>query len=214
MKSFIHYLTEATKNETGIHLEGSIDASFCKKLESLGNVKSVSGYLDLNNTSLKNLPNGLQIAEYLDLSDNTALETLPIGLRVGRNLFLTRCTSLKNLPNGLEVGESLYLRDCTALTELPSDLQVGGNLYLANCTSLKSLPRSLVVDGDLSLTGCTALTELPIGLQVGRDLDLRGTKIEMLPMASEIKRYIYNAPKEMIDFYSGYKEFKGKFKRN
>ena len=129
--------------------------------------------LDLSDASLKSLPKGLLIEEYLDLSGCKSLESLPSGLKVGGNLYLRGCDSLKSLPSGLEVNGDLDLYNCRSLESLPS-IRVGGNLNLEGCTSLISLPPDLKVGGDLSLTGCTSLKSLPPDLKVGGDLYLYG----------------------------------------
>ena len=66
------------------------------------------GDLDLENTPITTLPNGLKVDGYL-------------------NLYGTKITSL---PNGLTVGGYLNLED-TPITTLSNDLTVGGYLYLA-----------------------------------------------------------------------------------
>ncbi len=93
---------------------------------------NVKGSLDLSNTTITSLPDGLEIGESLILEGCTSLTSLPDGLDVGWNLDLTGCTSLKSLPNGLEIGGSLDLEGCTSLTSLPNGLYVGTNLYLKN----------------------------------------------------------------------------------
>ena len=82
----------------------------------------------------------------LDLS-NTPIVNLPEGLKVGGYLYLTN-TSITSLPEGLVVGGSLYLTN-TKITELPEGLKVGGDLYLTN-TSITSLPEGLEVGGIIS----------------------------------------------------------------
>ena len=71
----------------------------------------VKGDLDLSETNIKELPQGLQVKGYLHLND---------------------CTSLKELPKGLEVGQNLYLRGCVRLGKLPQGLKVGGHLWIAD----------------------------------------------------------------------------------
>jgi hypothetical protein len=46
----------------------------------------------------------------LDLSQ-TNITSLPDGLQVGGRLNLENCTNLKSLPKGLEVGGDLYILD-------------------------------------------------------------------------------------------------------
>ena len=65
----------------------------------------------------------------LDLS-NTPITSLPNGLTVGGYLYL-RNTKITSLPNGLTVGGNLYLWD-TPITSLPNDLKVEDDLYLEN----------------------------------------------------------------------------------
>jgi hypothetical protein len=50
----------------------------------------------------------LDVKGNLDLND-TKIRTLPEGLKVGGNLNLTYCVKLKSLPEGLEVGGGLNL---------------------------------------------------------------------------------------------------------
>ena len=68
----------------------------------------VNGDLDLSNTSLTSLPQGLHVTGWLDLSNCTGLTTLPQGLHVGGGLFLDGCKSLTTLPQDLHVGGGLF----------------------------------------------------------------------------------------------------------
>jgi hypothetical protein len=61
---------------------------------------------------------------------NTPITTLPNGLTVGGNLDLED-TPITSLPNGLKVGGYLDL-DNTKISTLPNDLKVGGDLDLRN----------------------------------------------------------------------------------
>ena len=83
----------------------------------------------------------------LDLSE-TPITTLPQGLKVGGHLYLSN-TPITTLPQGLKVGGSLNLRN-TPITTLPQGLKVGGYLDLSD-TSLEELPQGLEVGGDLDL---------------------------------------------------------------
>ena len=73
------------------------------------------GDLDLNNTPIQSLPDGLTVDGYLNLS-NTPIQSLPNGLTVKGSLYLSRCKNLKSLPNDLKVGSFLYLYN-TPLSE-------------------------------------------------------------------------------------------------
>jgi len=89
----------------------------------------------------------LNIEGNLDLT-NTDIESLPDGLKVAGNLNLTE-TDMQSLPERLEVAGNLYL-DHSFIKSLPKDLKVGGDLSI-EATYIKSLPRGLQVGGDLYL---------------------------------------------------------------
>jgi len=85
------------------------------------------GNLDLRNTPITSLPNGLKVGGNLYLA-NTPITSLPNGLTVGGYLNLYN-TPITSLPNGLKVDGYLNLNR-TKITTLPNDLTVGGNLHL------------------------------------------------------------------------------------
>ena len=70
----------------------------------------------LNPHKFKITKDDLNVDDNLNLS-NTNVTSLPDGLYVGKSLYLTGCTSLKTLPNGLKVGWDLYLKS-TLLAEM------------------------------------------------------------------------------------------------
>jgi len=88
----------------------------------------MKGYLNLNNTKVSYLPDGLKVG-WLDL-ENTPINSLPEDLKVDSYLNLNK-TYITNLPKGLKVGGALYLRN-TPITSLPKDLEVGYTLHLWN----------------------------------------------------------------------------------
>ncbi len=148
-----------------------------KRLEQLPeDQRVVEGNLDLADTPITSLPEGLHVGGWLDLT-GTPITSLPEGLHVGGSLNL-HATSITSLPEGLYVGRDLHLRG-TPITSLPEGLHVGGGLYL-NGTRITSLPEGLHVGGGLDLTG-TPITSLPEGLRVGGSLNLDGTSITSLP---------------------------------
>ncbi len=67
------------------------------------------GSLNLYNTSIESLPDGLTVGGSLNLY-NTSIESLPDGLTVGGSLNLGN-TSIKSLPDGLTVGGDLYIQN-------------------------------------------------------------------------------------------------------
>ena len=115
----------------------------------------------------------------LDLS-NTPITSLPEGLTCGGSLYLSN-TPITSLPEGLTCGGYLDLSN-TPITSLPEGLTCGGDLDLSN-TPIKALPEGLTCGGDLYLSN-TPITSLPEGLTCGGILYLRGTPIK----ASDVKR--------------------------
>jgi hypothetical protein len=92
------------------------------------------GDLDLENTPITSLPQGLKVGGYLDLGD-TKIKELPQGLKVGGNLFLNN-TPIEELPQDLKVGGTLYLGD-TPLSKKYTEKEirrmvpgVKGSIYL------------------------------------------------------------------------------------
>ena len=88
---------------------------------------TIDGSLNLMNTPITSLPEGLTVGGDLDLS-NTPITSLPKGLTVGGYLYLSN-TPITSLPEGLTVGGYLYLSN-TPITSLPEGLTVGGGILL------------------------------------------------------------------------------------
>lgn len=135
-----------------------------------------SGRLDLSNTDIKALPDGLEVEDCLDLSGST-VQSLPDALVVGNCLDLHH-SDIESLPRGLRVGGWLYLHN-TRIASIPADLLAGEGINLAN-TSVTALPEGLAVGTNLYLHN-TPIASLPSGLVVGGDLDLMDTHITSLP---------------------------------
>jgi hypothetical protein len=66
----------------------------------------------------------------LDLTE-TDIESLPDGLNVEDILSLYGCKNIQSLPEGLEVGEDLDLGHSN-ITSLPKGLKVWGRLFIKN----------------------------------------------------------------------------------
>jgi hypothetical protein len=118
----------------------------------------------------------LHIKGDLNLSE-TPIESLPNGLVVSGDLILSECESLRSLPKGLKVGGSLDLSYSLHLDSLPNGLVVGGDLILSGCESLDSLPEGLKVGGELHLDN-SDVYELPKGLEIGGDLIVTNSALE------------------------------------
>ncbi len=76
------------------------------------------GDLNLYNSNIETLPEGLKVGDYLDLR-KTKITSLPEGLEVGSYLDIED-TKITSLPKGLQVGSSLYI-DETPLTKYSDD---------------------------------------------------------------------------------------------
>jgi hypothetical protein len=88
---------------------------------------NIEGELDLTNTDIKSLPDGLKVSGDLNLTE-TDMESLPERLEVAGNLYLDH-SFIKSLPKDLKVGGDLSI-EATYIKSLPRGLQVGGDLYL------------------------------------------------------------------------------------
>ena len=88
---------------------------------------NIEGELDLTDTDIKSLPDGLKVAGDLNLTE-TDMRLLPERLEVAGNLYLDH-SFIKSLPKDLKVGGDLSI-EATYIALLPKGLQVGGDLYL------------------------------------------------------------------------------------
>jgi hypothetical protein len=97
---------------------------------------NIEGELDLTNTDIKSLPDGLKVAGNLNLTE-TDMESLPERLEVAGNLYLDH-SFIKSLPKDLKVGGDLSI-EATYIASLPKGLQVGGDLYLNDSKLLNNI---------------------------------------------------------------------------
>jgi hypothetical protein len=98
-----------------------------KPIKSFGNLQSVKGYLDLNDTQIKSLGNLQSVGGDLYLR-NTPIESLGNLISVGGDLYLTN-TPIESLGNLQSVGGYLDLRN-TQIESLGNLQHVGGDLDL------------------------------------------------------------------------------------
>jgi hypothetical protein len=89
------------------------------------------GDLELNNSEITHLPQGLVVDGNLNLS-KSEIQSLPEGLKVGGSLSLFDCAIITSLPEGLKVGVNLYLKGCKNITSLPKGLKVGYHLDISD----------------------------------------------------------------------------------
>jgi len=97
---------------------------------------NIEGELDLTNTDIKSLPDGLKVAGDLNLTE-TDMRLLPERLEVAGNLYLDH-SFIKSLPKDLKVGGDLSI-EATYIKSLPRGLQVGGDLYLNDSKLLNNI---------------------------------------------------------------------------
>ncbi len=97
---------------------------------------NIEGELDLTNTDIKSLPDGLKVAGDLNLTE-TDMRLLPERLEVAGNLYLDH-SFIKSLPKDLKVGGYLSI-EATYIKSLPRGLQVGGDLYLNDSKLLNNI---------------------------------------------------------------------------
>ena len=107
-------------------IDGDLDLGDTS-IESLGNLTSVGGYLNLFNAPIKSLGNLKSVDDDLDLN-RASIESLGNLTSVGGYLDL-RYTPIKSLGNLTTVGGSLYLTD-SSIESLGNLTSVGGRLYL------------------------------------------------------------------------------------
>lgn len=136
--------------------------------------------LSMKSTTIRTLPDDLQVTYRLDLTGCTQLETLPKGLKVG-SLILRDCTSLRTLPEDLDVY-FLDITNCRNLESFPVNGHLrGGKLLARNCSRLRALPDWLTQLAQLDVSDCVNLGALPVGLEVSEWLDVANTQLTGLP---------------------------------
>jgi hypothetical protein len=105
------------------------------------------GDINIQKSQLKSLPDTLKIVKGNMELYNTSIESLPNGLTVEGDLTIM-ITPIMSLPENLKVRGTLYVNNKT-LKSLPKNLEVG-KLVLAN-TPIESFPNDLKIEGDLDL---------------------------------------------------------------
>jgi hypothetical protein len=151
------------------------------------------GDLDLGNSPVDSLPQGLKVGGFLIL-DRTKIASLPRGLEVQGDLFMTK-TRITSLPDDLKVHGSLFAPG-SLITTLPDGLEIGVSLNLSR-TLVTSLPRGLKVGNNLIVReGC--LATMPQDLKVGNDLVLVGT-----PLAKHLRYEVRPTPARLRQLFPG-----------
>jgi hypothetical protein len=136
--------------------------------------------LDLAETDIEELPEGLSVQFGLRLRGCRKLRRLPVGLSVG-SLDVSDCTLLEGLPEGFSAS-FVDISGCPQIESWPQNATLSvGRLRARNCTGLTSLPKWLGRLSQLDIPDCSQIATLPEGLEVTSWIDLAGTGIRSLP---------------------------------
>ena len=135
---------------------GSLKASGCRLLNTLPNFWS-SGTLDISNTLVSELPEGLS--------------------RVVGDLILSGSLVTK-LPEDLVIEGDLNISN-TLIKELPKNLVVKGSIIVRS-SALEEIPAGIVIGGDLILSH-SAISKLPDNMWIKRGMDITFTRIKSIP---------------------------------
>jgi hypothetical protein len=111
---------------------------------------SIGGNLDLGEMNIESLGNLTSVGGYLNLFSCKNLTSLGNLTSVGRDLYLRHCDNLTSLGNLTSVGGGLYLRHCDNLTSLGNLTSVGEGLDLKKI-NIESLGNLTSVGGTLYL---------------------------------------------------------------
>jgi hypothetical protein len=136
--------------------------------------------LDLSETDIEELPEGLSVQFGLRLRGCRKLRRLPLGLSVG-SLDVSDCTRLEGLPEGFSAS-FVDISGCAQIESWPQNATLSiGRLRARNCTGLTSLPKWLGRLSQLDIADCAQINTVPDGLEVTSWIDLAGTGIRSLP---------------------------------
>ncbi|CAK7328817.1 unnamed protein product [Dovyalis caffra] len=174
----------------------TLNLSGCLNLNKYPQMAENIQYLNLNETSIEELPQSIEHLGRLvalNLRDCKQLRNLPGEVCLLKSLEiadLSGCTNITRFPDFSENVRYLYLSG-TAIAELPSSIHRLCRLFaldLMDCKRLRDLPITISKVTSLerlSLSGCPAITkfpELPVSIKV---LFLDGTAIEEIPSSVE-----------------------------
>ncbi|HEX2908293.1 MAG TPA: hypothetical protein VHO69_15585 [Phototrophicaceae bacterium] len=170
--------THLTSLPDGLHVH-RLNLNGCTALKQLP-AGLVAHSLQAKNSGLMGLPDDVQVAYKIDLSDCKALVSLPNNLHTG-SLIIKGCTGLERLPDGLHFY-FLDASNCTHLKTWGADGHVEvGNLNLSGCTRLTYLPDWLDKIAQLNLRGCTELQQLPANLTVVSVIEVAESGLTAIP---------------------------------
>ncbi len=174
------------KQIVGVGITGSgsgrDDFKTMGKSKAVVEVKPDSSHVSLNlaESPIEFLPEGVSVQFTLNLRNCHRLTQLPDGLRAG-SLILSGCTSLKRLPENMDVS-FLDLSGCFEIEAWPERGKLeAGRLRMRDCPQFRTLPSWVKSISQLDLAGCVRMEHLPEDLHVGSWIDVADTALTGLP---------------------------------
>jgi len=176
-------------------VSGYVDLRYCDSLIDLGKLKKVGGSLDLSKTKIDNLGNLEYVGHYLQLSESK-IEDLSVLKFVGGDVNLWGVKNFKSIGDLEEVGGYLTLSD-TKIKSLNNLRKVGKYLDL-DFTNIKTLGYLEYVGGNLYISYCNELESFGELKYVGGGLSMRNTPLSKIMSVEEIKNKIEVNDKIML----------------
>jgi hypothetical protein len=168
-------------------VNGYLDLGYCEKLVSLGNLKYVDGSLTLKNTNITTLDNLEYVGHYLQLS-TTPIKDFNKLKYVGGYVNLWGVETFETLGDLEEVGEFVKLSE-TNIKSLGKLKKVGEYLDVQN-TDIRTLGDLEYVGGNLYISYCEKLNSFGELTYVGGGISMRGTPLAERMGESDVKRII------------------------
>ncbi|XP_061987784.1 disease resistance protein RPV1-like [Populus nigra] len=174
----------------------TLNLSGCLNLKNYPEIAENVQYLNLNETSVPELPRSIEHLGRLvalNLRDCKQLGNLPDDVCSLKSLEiadLSGCSNITMFPAFPEKVRYIYLSG-TAIEEVPSSIDRLSRLFsldLMGCKRLKNLPCTfsrLASLEKLSLSGCSIITEFPELPVSIKELNLDGTAIREIPSSVE-----------------------------
>ncbi|GLH29024.1 hypothetical protein WSS15_16740 [Acetobacter pasteurianus] len=124
------------KSISRVHVGASLEASDCFSLQHLDNgIKAFSINL-IRCHSLQHLPAYISVKRGINISE-TSIMSLPEGLTIDGWLVARKCNELTSLPEDLYVTKWLSLQDCKNLKKIPDTIDVGDYIDLLGCDNVQ-----------------------------------------------------------------------------
>ena len=162
---------------TNIECLDNLNLLYREEIKDLPDNFKVLGYTDLRYSGITKLPKGLEVEEWLNISE-TEIEELPEDTILGGGLSVGEMIRPFSFPKVLKVNGYFNCKN-TAIKKMPEELYVIGTCDFSGSTFDK-LPKVMEVGESLLLKN-TPITELPEGIkEVYGNLDISDTKVTKL----------------------------------